>query len=597
MAEDFTINSAQTTENGGNTLDGSDIITVTTAGSISITSGSGIETSGDYNTVIVNGSISTTGRARHGILNKDNNNATTLTGSVTTSGARSFGITNQGDNNISTIIGDISTTARLSYGLENKGNENTTIVSGKISTEGSSAFGILDQGNNNVTTVSGRVTAHDSNGIYVLGNTNITTVTGHVVSNNSLRSAILIEGTDNIINISGTVKSNITSAAGNSPLSTGLNSFTLQEGAIITGPILSFSGAPTLNIDVGAATSYRYTTTGLWSVNDLDGRAFTNTGNIVSSLGTGNSETAADMLFERNRSLGASLARHIKATTDRAPGAHSVWMDMFSGDFHRSQDSTHPASVAFTSDITGLTIGVPIVTTSRSFDLVLSRAKSVTDIGSGQQKINVTSFKIGAFFKDLTHATGWDVAASAMIGRNRYESSRGSILDNTTATGYGAALSANYSSSEMMLGLTGKYCGTVNSKITFEGELHGNLTRESISFYQEGGNFNWEERTLAQATAGATAAFVFVPKSNLHAYFKLGATRRILLGGKQAAYSIDGTTITAATGNNVESYYTSELGFSYKSAAAMTITAGLKKYSTIRNDSGTNTHIGLNWVF
>ena len=46
-------------------------------------------------------------------------------------------------------------------------------------------------------------------------------------------------------------------------------------------------------------------------MDDLDGRAFTNTGNIVSSLGTGNSETAADMLFERNRVLGASLARHV----------------------------------------------------------------------------------------------------------------------------------------------------------------------------------------------------------------------------------------------------------------------------------------------
>ena len=30
MAADFTINSAQTTKNGGNTLDGSDMITVTT---------------------------------------------------------------------------------------------------------------------------------------------------------------------------------------------------------------------------------------------------------------------------------------------------------------------------------------------------------------------------------------------------------------------------------------------------------------------------------------------------------------------------------------------------------------------------------------
>ena len=597
MAADFTINSAQTTENGGNTLDGSDMITVTTAGSISITSGSGIETSGDYNTVLVNGSISTTGRARHGIVNKDNNNATTLTGSVTTSGASSFGITNQGDNNLSTIIGDISTTARLSYGLENKGNENTTIVSGKISTAGSSAFGILDQGNNNVTTVTGRVTADGSNGIYVLGNTNTTTVTGHVASNNSLSSAILIEGTGNVINISGTVKSNITSAAGNSPSSTGLNSFTLQEGAIITGSILAFSGTPTLNIDVGAATSYRFTTTGTWTVDDLDRRAFTNTGNIVSSLGTGNSETAADMLFERNRVLGASLARHVKAPTDRAEGANLVWVDMYSGNFDRSQDSTNPASVVFKSDISGLTIGMPISTSSQPFDLVLNRAESKTDIGSGQQKINVTSFKIGAFFKDLTQAKGWDVAASAMIGRNSYRGLRSSILDNTTATGYGASLSSDYSSSEIMLGLTGKHSSIINPKMRFDGKLHGSLTRESIKSYQEGTNFSWKDRTLVQATAGASATFVFVPQPNLQTYIKLGATRRALMGGKQASYSIDGVAISAVTGNNVESYYTGELGFSYKSAAAMTITAGLKRHSTISSDSGTNTHISMNWAF
>ncbi len=241
----------------------------------------------------------------------------------------------------------------------------------------------MDQGNNNVTTVTGRVTADGSQGIYVLGNTNTTTVTGHVASNNSLSSAILIEGTGNVININGTVKSNIKRAAGNSPSSTGLNSFTLQEGAIITGSILAFSGTPTLNIDAGAATSYRFTTTGTWTVDDLDDRAFTNTGNIVSSLGTGTSETAAYMLFERNRVLGASLARHVQAPNDIAEGANLVWMDMYSGNFDRSQDSINPASVAFKSDISGLTIGMPISTSSQPFNLVLSRAESKTNIGSG----------------------------------------------------------------------------------------------------------------------------------------------------------------------------------------------------------------------
>ena len=146
---------------------------------------------------------------------------------------------------------------------------------------------------------------------------------------------------------------------------------------------------------------------------------------------------------------------------------------------------------------------MPISTSSQPFDLVLNRAESKTDIGSGQQKINVTSFKIGAFFKDLTQAKGWDVAASAMIGRNRYRGSRSSILDNTTATGYGASLSSDYSSSEIMLGLTGKHSSIINPKMQFDGKLHGSLTRESIKSYQEGTNFNWKDRTLVQATAGA----------------------------------------------------------------------------------------------
>ena len=270
---------------------------------------------------------------------------------------------------------------------------------------------------------------------------------------------------------------------------------------------------------------------------------------------------------------------------------------MFSGSFDRSQGSTNPASVAFASDISGLTIGMPITSGAQPFDLVLSRAETDLNIASGQQKLNVTSVKIGAFFKDLSQAKGWDVAASAMIGRNQYEGLRDKFLDNTTATGYGASLSSDYSSSEIMLGLTGKHSSIINPKMQFDGKLHGSLTRESIKSYQEGSNFSWKDRTLVQATAGASATFVFVPKPNLQTYIKLGATRRALMGGRQASYSIDSATITSATGNNFESYYIGELGFSYESANAVNITASLERHSTISNDSGTTAHIGLNWAF
>ncbi len=184
-----------------------------------------------------------------------------------------------------------------------------------------------------------------------------------------------------------------------------------------------------------------------------------------------------------------------------------------------------------------------------------------------------------------------------MIGRNRYRGLRSSILDNTTATGYGTSLSSDYSSSEIMMSLTGKHSSIINLKMQLDGKLHGSLTLESIKSYQEGTNFSWKDRTLVQATAGASVTFVIMPKPNLQTYIKLGATRRALIGGKQTSYSIDRVAISAATGNNVESYYTSELGFSYKSTVAMTITAGLKRHFTISSDSWTNTHISMNWAF
>ena len=57
MAADFNINSAQTTENGGNTLDGSDSINVTSTGSITVTTTAGISTTGGTNKVTVSGTV------------------------------------------------------------------------------------------------------------------------------------------------------------------------------------------------------------------------------------------------------------------------------------------------------------------------------------------------------------------------------------------------------------------------------------------------------------------------------------------------------------------------------------------------------------
>ena len=82
-----------------------------------------------------------------------------------------------------------------------------------------------------------------------------------------------------------------------------------------------------------------------------------------------------------------------------------------------------------------------------------------------------------------------------MIGRNNYKGSRGKVLDNTTATGF-TTLSANFSSTEITLGMLAKYSSVISPTMQFEGELTGNFARESTKGYKEGTSFAWSARDL-----------------------------------------------------------------------------------------------------
>lgn len=88
-------------------------------------------------------------------------------------------------------------------------------------------------------------------------------------------------------------------------------------------------------MDVGLGTSYILTTTGTWTVNDLDGRSFTYSGNVASSLSGGNSETANEMLFDSTRSLQSSITR-------AAGSNESGWVDVYSYSSERAANTAQP---------------------------------------------------------------------------------------------------------------------------------------------------------------------------------------------------------------------------------------------------------------
>ena len=134
----------------------------------------------------------------------------------------------------------------------------------------------------------------------------------------------------NTINVAGKIKA--TNMDANSVhLEGGANGVVnFQEGALIIGPIHTdndYATGSILNIDVGLGTSYIFTTSGTWTVNDLDGRSFTYSGNVASSLSASNSKTADEMLFMSNVS-----------------SDESGWVDIYARSSERKANTAYDAS-------------------------------------------------------------------------------------------------------------------------------------------------------------------------------------------------------------------------------------------------------------
>ncbi len=236
------------------------------------------------------------------IINIGNNNKTTAFGNAKIIASKKARIEDRGDNNVTTLSGnasiEITPATGNGVGIDSNGNSNTITLSdnAKITTTGTNAgigFQLSGATGNNIVTMSRNTeistTGPSSNGIYVYdGNNNEIYIAGKVQVTGAGSNALYIEAANN-------------------------NAITLQEGALIIGPILTdntFASDLVLNIDFGLATSYTYTTTGSWTINELDGQTYSNVGGIVSALSAGNSETADEMLFQRTLNINGALPRY-----------------------------------------------------------------------------------------------------------------------------------------------------------------------------------------------------------------------------------------------------------------------------------------------
>lgn len=191
FADSFVVNTPSIQQNGGNTIDGDDTLTITEDGSITVNGIDAVSASGTNNTINNNGTLTTTGNNSIGI---DTGGNTTIlnSGSIQTSGDSSPGIRTT-SNSLVTNSGSISTNGIGSTGIVC--TSNTTITNtGTINTNGLNADGVFVFSSSTVNN-KGTIISSGTNSEGMIGSSNNTfTNSGKVISNDSFSIRFILSG-------------------------------------------------------------------------------------------------------------------------------------------------------------------------------------------------------------------------------------------------------------------------------------------------------------------------------------------------------------------------------------------------------------------
>ncbi|BDW89590.1 MULTISPECIES: autotransporter outer membrane beta-barrel domain-containing protein [Thalassospira] len=214
----------------------------------------GIYGQGANSTLINRGTITTSGTSGAGILSTGSNSTLLNSGTITTSGGTASGLASSEANATLVNSGTITTSGNRAYGITSTGSNATLVNSGVITTSGTDATGMRHVTANNATLVnSGSITTQDGNGIEVLtssGSTITVTGSGSVTVSGTGRAGIISDGANGTINVSGTVIA--TGGATQAILGGSNQTLNIKPGATIVGTIDLGGGTNAVNIDTSA---------------------------------------------------------------------------------------------------------------------------------------------------------------------------------------------------------------------------------------------------------------------------------------------------------------------------------------------------------
>jgi hypothetical protein len=506
LANDYTISSNSTLQNGGNTIGDGDTLTLQEDSSLNVagdaifsSDGPRVEVYGD----IVSGEDGVQlGASSTFILHSD--------GSVSAGNA-----TNEN-------------------GVEITGSNATVDIYGSVDAY---YFGIWDGGASNTGSIftvhnGGSIISSNNDGVHLNG-PNTLVVYGVIESNGD--DAVDFEGPATL-RLYGTLKSDSGEAI---EVDDGASIYVNEGARIIGGIAVKDLGDSNLYFDVGSSMSYVFETTNTsgasWTLQDMDGRTVVE--GSAMAAGIGNAETADELMFDRSMSLNSSLTRLERQVAD---GERQALFDTYG--FSHSRDEVGTTS-AYELDSRGMTIGMPLELLDHEAIAFVNYHDSEVNITRGTHDIDAQSLRFGLFVPDIWSGENFNIGVYAVAGRNSYDGLRDVLVNQNTTTGI-TSIAASWNSSEIEIGIESSNSYPINSSLTLYSSLGLAAQVERIGSYAEQDYFGWDSRTILQAHSKAEVTLGYQATDSTRIYGAAGAWHRDVRSGETAHYTINNTAVS-----------------------------------------------------
>ncbi|MES2211671.1 MAG: autotransporter outer membrane beta-barrel domain-containing protein [Pseudomonadota bacterium] len=405
----------------------------------------------------------------------------------------------------------------------------------------------------------------------------------------ALSETFQLSGDANIVNF-GTIEA-VTANQNAIHIFSGDVAIRLEKGSTILGGITAGDGVTgTLTMNHGAGASYAYTTSGDFTLIDLNNRPVVS-GSAISA-GIGAQETADKLLFQRTTRLNDSFASRLNGDVI----SKTFWVTPYAAHLSRETDDATVEAAPFYSTDVGVTFGrslpQPITVGGHSLDIdvVVNANSNHLDVDDENQTVRSSGVLAGLLAPRVAEYRGGTLSAKALAGYVKHRGDRAVI----TNTGSDLDVTADYHSLLAILGTEGRWSKALR------GNLHGRLTAgvdlsaEAFASYSESQYFAWDERTLTQLSGHIDAVVTHhIPGNKTSIFGGLGVLSSRVLSGKTNNYQINQTNVSFSGGHMSDTYGRVQGGVNYQLSKVARMTANVDYTQSIYNINKLQGYIGV----